>query len=119
VKLAVEEAESNTLRDHLSGRPPLYTSEIALVEVARAASVAGEREGIEAARRVLDGCELVELDPPLLERAASLASARLRSLDAVHLASALEVRPDEFLAYDRRLLQAAEAAGLRTESPGM
>ena len=106
------------MRAYLSSRPPLYTSEIALVEVTRAALVAGEADGLATARHVLGGCELVALDSPILERAASLANVRLRTLDAVHLASALEVQPDELVAYDRRLLEGAAGVGLATASPG-
>lgn len=66
---------------------------------------------------LFDRIELVAVTRDLLRRAAELTSERLRSLDAIHLATALEVDPDEVVAYDRRLLEAAEAAGLRTSSP--
>jgi hypothetical protein len=42
----------------------------------------------------------------------------VRTLDAVHLASALRVEADELVAYDRRLLAAAAANGLEVTSPG-
>jgi uncharacterized protein len=61
---------------------------------------------------------LVEVSATVLRTAAGLASAQLRSLDAIHLASALRVAPHEVIAYDRRLREAAEAAGLQASSPG-
>jgi predicted nucleic acid-binding protein len=117
-KLAVEEAESAALRRYLASRPTVYTSRLAFVEVVRAARVAGGESGASKARQILDGCELIEVETALLDRAAALADARLRTLDAIHLASALRVGPDEVLSYDRRLVEAAEAAGLAATSPG-
>jgi predicted nucleic acid-binding protein len=62
---------------------------------------------------------LVQLDEAILDRAADLSSPMLRSLDAVHLASATSLGPDLGLvfAYDSRLKQAAESLGLPVESP--
>ena len=68
--------------------------------------------------RLLRACLLVAVDEPILVRAAELASADLRALDAIHLATAEDVRPDELVAYDRRLLEAAAHAGFATASPG-
>jgi uncharacterized protein len=48
-----------------------------------------------------------------------LASRSLRSRDAIHVATALQIAPDEFVAYDERLLAAAQAEGLRTAAPGV
>jgi len=42
----------------------------------------------------------------------------VRTLDAVHLASALRIRARRMLVYDRRLAEAADAAGLETIAPG-
>jgi predicted nucleic acid-binding protein len=42
----------------------------------------------------------------------------VRSLDAIHLATALRVRPASFVAYDKRLADAARTAGLSVEMPG-
>jgi uncharacterized protein len=98
--------------------PRLYTSGIAVVEVTRAVSIANPEGGPQEARRLLERCELIEVEPSILEHAAQLAGSQLRALDAVHLASALLIRPDEMLVYDRRLVEAADQAGLRTASPG-
>lgn len=117
VKLVLTEPESRSLRDYIEDRR-LVTSEIALVEVVRAEKVADPPASpIASAISLFDRIELVAVTRDLLRRAAELTSERLRSLDAIHLATALELEPDELVAYDQRLLEAAQAAGLRTASP--
>jgi predicted nucleic acid-binding protein len=55
-----------------------------------------------------------------LWRAGRIFEPGLRSLDAIHVTTALELRPIRaFVSYDKRQLAAARAAGLRTVSPGM
>lgn len=54
----------------------------------------------------------------VLTDAAALGSRSVRTLEAVHLATALYVDADELVAYDRRLLDAAQSQGLSTASPG-
>jgi uncharacterized protein len=119
-KLVVREPESADLREYLDDGPVIATSRIATVEVARAAAVADPRA--EAQRRVdhlLDYCLLVDVTAGVLQNARRLASLTLRSLDAIHLATALELGPDEFVAYDRQLLRAAAEQGLRIAAPGV
>lgn len=119
MKLVVEEAESAALERHIAGDPVLATSRIALVEVARATAIANPAQEVqEEARRLLASCMLIDVSERLLLAAARLASATLRSLDAVHLASALRVEPDELIAYDRRLGAAAREHGLAVSRPG-
>jgi predicted nucleic acid-binding protein len=116
VKLVHLEPESHALLDFLRTSRVL-TSEIALVEVSRAEKIADSPSSIASAATLLDRIELVAVTREVLQRAAALTSRRLRSLDAIHLATALEVGPDDLVAYDQRLLEAAAAAGLRTASP--
>lgn len=118
VKLVQLEAESHALRRYLRSRLVL-TSELALVEVVRAEKVADPASSfpIASAASLFDRIELVSVTRELLRRAAVLTSRQLRSLDAIHLATALEVEPAALVAYDERLLQAAAAAGLKTASP--
>jgi predicted nucleic acid-binding protein len=116
VKLVHAEPESGALRRFLRTSRVL-TSEIAVVEVVRAEKVADPPSSVASAASLLDRIELVSVTRELLQRGAELTSRRLRSLDAIHLATALEVAPDELVAYDQRLLEAARAAGLRTASP--
>ena len=91
---------------------------MAVVEVARATQLANPDERVqEEVDTLLASCTLVDLTAPLLRRARTLASQSVRTLDAIHLASALRVEPDELLAYDRRLLDAASEHGLATAAP--
>ena len=119
MKLVLEEPESVALERHLGGAPVLVTSRIALVEVLRATVLANPAPEVhDEAERLLSNCMLVDVTSEVLRSAAGLASARVRTLDAVHLASALRVEPDELVAYDRRLLEAAAEHGIVTSSPG-
>jgi predicted nucleic acid-binding protein len=118
VKLIVREAESGALAHHLT-RARILTSELAVVEVSRAERIAGPTAGrIGTTALLLERLELVAVTRDVLRRAADLASGSVRSLDAVHLATALDVEPDELVAYDGRLLAAAAEAGLTVSSPG-
>lgn len=120
VKLVIDEPESSSLEEHLAGEPLLATSRVALIEVLRATSLANPAPEVRvAAEQLLASCMLVDLGDDLVRGAVSLASASVRTLDAIHLASALRIGPDEFVAYDRRLLDAALARGLTVSSPGV
>jgi uncharacterized protein len=120
VKLVVEEAESSALRSFLEREQPLLaTSAIAVVEVMRAVRVAGlGAEGARRTRRQLDEADLLDVDRGLLEEAVTWTSAQVRSIDAIHLASAVRIGARQMLVYDRRLAEAAAAAGLEVLSPG-
>lgn len=116
-KLLVQEPETRALSLYLRDRR-LTTSELAIVEVSRVERLAEpERETGATALRLLAEVDLIALSRPLLERAAELTSRRVRSLDAIHLASALATDPNAFVAYDRRLLDAATEAGLTVARP--
>lgn len=119
MKLVIEEPESQALANHLRGRPTLATSRLAVVEVSRATALANPAAEVRrATARLLDSCVLVDLGRELLRAAARLTSRAVRTLDAIHLASALRVDADEFLAYDRILLAAAIQHGLLASHPG-
>lgn len=96
----------------------LITSSLSVVEVQRGARIADPVTGARKARELLDRLRLVDIDRELLEDAVSYSSAHVRSLDAIHLASALRVGARQMLVYDWRLAEAASAAGLETLSPG-
>ncbi|MGH2973479.1 MAG: PIN domain-containing protein [Solirubrobacterales bacterium] len=119
VKLVVEEAESAALRPFLDGFDVLATSRVAVVEVGRAAwrhsAIATDR-----AAEVLDVVVLVELDATLAGGSAGVAPDSLRTLDAIHLASAQALAEDlqVFVTYDLRLAAAARALGLGVATPG-
>lgn len=62
---------------------------------------------------------LLAVDAPVLEAAAGLGPAELRTLDAIHVASALSLGGDlrAFVTYDERQASAARKAGLPVETP--
>jgi predicted nucleic acid-binding protein len=118
VKLVLAEQESAALRDALLEFDAVVSSELAVVEVGRATRRAGGARAGERGAVVLDAVALLRLDRMVLDRAAALAPSTLRSLDAIHLATALELGgPVRFVAYDERLLEAATMLGLATASP--
>ncbi len=118
VKLVVEEPESRSLRRFLRRRPVRVSSALARVEVLRAVRAHG-REAWIRARRVLARIRLLRLSDDVLDEAAQLDPGVLRSLDAIHLASARALGGDleSVLTYDERMRQAAELLGLDVESP--
>lgn len=120
LKLAREEVESAALGEWLSSQPevPVITSELGRVEVLRAARRAGG-EVLTEARAVIGDLDLVPLDRGVQDLACDIGDAPLRTLDALHLASAVLLRDElsAFVAYDHRLVSAAQAAGLPTKMP--
>ena len=73
--------------------------------------------GQARAELLLASCLLVDVTPELLRAACRLTSREVRTLDAIHLASAQRVNPDEMLVYDVRLADAASRAGFSVASP--
>jgi predicted nucleic acid-binding protein len=120
VKLVVVEPETRALRHFLSGVEPnaLITSALARAELLRAARRRDELT-LRTARELLDAIAAVTINESLLEHAGSLEPLTLRTLDAIHLATALELGADlsALVAYDARLLAAAAAAAVPTLSP--
>lgn len=119
VKLVVTEPESTALRLYLVEHRERVSSALAHVEVCRAARRKGASEAaLRRAEQVLARIGLVAIDEPLLRDAAALSPTGLRSLDAVHLATALSLDSlDAVVTYDRRFDAAASEAGLAVESP--
>lgn len=121
VKLLVNEADSADLARYLAGSGPRLTSRISEVEVRRAVARSGAP--VEAGRvdSLFAALAIRELDGPLAAAAGRLAPPGLRTLDAIHLATALELVPElgAFVTYDQHLAEAAAAAGLPTVSPGI
>jgi len=118
VKLAVREPESAALRKHLRRRHPLISSALARTEVLRALLPGGET-AIAAGRRVLARLDLVRINDRVLNEAGTLAPVELRSLDAIHLATAGRLGADvrEVVTYDERMAVAARAMGYKVASP--
>lgn len=119
VKLAVEEPETAALREHLAQRGSrrvssalLRTESLRAVRHLGAEAVATVREGL---RRI----DLVAIDDRILDAAGTLEPRVLRTLDAIHLATAMAVGDDLELivTYDERMVEAARLLGLSTATP--
>ena len=117
VKLVVPEAESVPMLRWYVEAERVVTSRVGVVELRRAA--ARYRHDAGGLRSLLASVEVFELDTRVADRAASTDPALLRALDAIHLATALELGDGlgAFITYDARLAEAARAAGLPVVMP--
>jgi uncharacterized protein len=120
VKLVHAEAESNALRTWLHERAETGWVSSVLTEIESFRALA--RYAPNAVSRlpaVLDQIDLIDLDSPVRTLAQTARPVTVRSLDAIHLGSAQHVGQEltSFVTYDKRLLDAARAAGLPTDSP--
>jgi predicted nucleic acid-binding protein len=118
VKLAVEEPQSAALRRYLRRRRPLVSSALARTEVLRALLFEGER-GIRRGRDVLARLDMIRVSDRILDLAGDLVPASVRSLDAIHIATAQRLGRDlgRIVSYDERMIEAAAALGIKTSSP--
>ena len=119
VKLLVNEPETEPLRSELRRFPRRASSLLLHVELLRAIKRQAVPSLLPAARRQLQLIDLITIDTSILDRAAYLDPPRLRSFDAVHLATALALGADlgALFAYDERLIAGAAALGLPISSP--
>lgn len=121
MKLVRHEDETAALRQWLDLRreQPVVTSELGRVEILRAARRVGGRVLTEA-RALLGDLDLVPLDRVVQDLACDIGIPPLRTLDALHLASAVLLNTEltAFIAYDHRVTAAAQAAGLVVAAPG-
>lgn len=116
VKRYVAEPGSDLVRSAMADATGWFMCRIGFVETLRAVGLAAGARAADAVRREWASFSVIEVDAALAERAAALTlSHRLRSLDALHLASAL-LLPAEVVTvatWDERLHRAARANGLR------
>jgi predicted nucleic acid-binding protein len=117
-KLLVQETHSDALVafvDALDEEDSLVASQLLETELRRMAT----RHALpqQAVTEVLHGVSLVLPERDFFYRAGLLPGRHLRSLDALHLITAMDAEVDTFLTYDHRLMQSAEAIGLPSLSP--
>jgi hypothetical protein len=118
-KLVISERGSTALRRWVSVRDDLmFSSDLLRTELLRATRRVAPEQMVQA-RAVLESLILLILSTEVCERAALLEPEGLRSLDALHLAAALEVGDDlqGLLTYDRQLAEGAAALGIEVISP--
>lgn len=118
VKLAVHEPESVALRRYLRRRRPLVSSALAKTEVVRALLPLGP-EAVRRGHDVLARIDLARVNDRVLVGAGTLLPFDVRSLDAIHLATARELGSDlaRMVTYDERMTVAARAMGLTVLAP--
>ncbi|GAB2636902.1 type II toxin-antitoxin system VapC family toxin [Kribbella swartbergensis] len=120
VKLAHAESESQALRDWLDVRAETGWTSSVLAEIESSRALARYApDAVVRLHPVLDLIDLVELDAGIRILAQTVRPATVRSLDAIHLATALRIRPQltSFVTYDKRLADAARSAGLPVDVP--
>lgn len=118
VKLVVREPETEELVRFVQGDPAIVSSALAWTEVMRAiARVGGDTARAEA---VLRGVALIPIDDGIVRSAATLEPSTLRTLDAIHLATALSLGRElsQLVTYDDRLARAGIEAGVAAVAPG-
>ena len=117
VKLVVPEAETAPLTAFVERHAVLTSCSLARVEVLRAARPHGA-DAIATARTLIAKLDLVQHDDELLNLAGDL-DGPLRSLDAVHVAAAMELGEGlvALVTYDRQMARAAESLGLPVAAP--
>ena len=118
VKLAVQEPESAALRRFLARRQPLVSSALARTEVARALLPSGP-EAVARGEEVLRRIQLLRINDRVLSAAGHLLPTELRSLDAIHLASAdqLGASVRQIVTYDERMAETARTIGWIVVAP--
>ncbi len=119
VKLVVEEEETAALIAWIdTADREIVSSDLARTELLRAVRRAAP-DRLVRARDVLDAVTLLELTTQIYEEAARVDPPLLRTLDAMHLAVALDLGDDleTIVTYDDRLADAAAANGVRVTAP--
>lgn len=127
VKRVLDEAASPQLAARLEelerGGNELLTSTLSWVEVTRALKSRCERLGLDSLEgrdaQALSGIAGFPVSYEVIALARRIGPQSLRSLDAIHCATATLVDADMILAYDERLLRSAKQIGLAVESPGV
>ncbi len=119
VKLVIQEAESGPLRDWTSQADRVPVScDLARSELLRAVRRADATKVVRA-REVLDSIIITRVTTGIFEEAGRLDPVVLRTLDAVHLAAALDLGDDlvGLVTYDTRLAEAAQQIGIAVIAP--
>lgn len=117
VKLVVDEPESIEMQRWYVEGERVLCSVVGMIETRRA--VQRRRHDELHLEHVLGAIEFIEISKAIAARAGSIPPATVRTLDAIHLATALSMQPGlaAFVTYDDRLAAAARALGLPVVSP--
>ncbi len=121
-KLFIAERETSDLRQWLAdlSTPHLVSSALLAVELLRLLRLVHPAMVTPAEQFLAADVDIVEVTPPVLGDATTVPPPRLRTLDAIHLATALDLGAsvDILVTYDKALIEAARATGLTVAFPG-
>lgn len=120
LKMVHEEPQSAALREYLAAvDAPRFVSSTLLAVEARRGTLRTRPNRLPRVDVLLTTIGRVEISDPVIESAGRLPDPLLRSLDTIHLATALLIRDDVdvLVSYDQRLLDAAQAHGIPTAAP--
>lgn len=121
-KLFIAEQETPDLQQWIArqSEPHLVSSALLSVELIRLLELMNPAAVATAELFLATDVDIVEITPPVLEDAATVPPPRLRTLGAIHLATALDLGDsvDVMLTYDKLLVEASRAAGLPVAFPG-
>ncbi|MHB8318804.1 MAG: PIN domain-containing protein [Acidimicrobiales bacterium] len=119
VKLVVAERESEAVTSWVADHEAeLVSSDLLRTELMRVVKL-GAPAHIHRARHVIDSVDMMKLSTNIFERAGEIGPESLRSLDALHLAAALELGDylDGVVTYDVRLADAVATHGVEVVAP--
>ena len=122
IKLLVEETHSKAFAAFYDGHADAEWVSSALLRIELTRAVARAMPALlPEARDLLTAFSYIAIDDEIVDGAISEPDRGLRSLDAIHLATARILAPEleALVTYDDRLVKAATDAGLATVSPGM
>lgn len=117
-RVVLGEPDAQAIRARLAQFDPWFANELLVVELRRL----GRREGVlPQAERTLAAVNLVPLTRTLLERASRLDPVEVRSLDAIHLCTAVDLHSAGSIAavltYDLQLQAGCKHHRITIEAP--
>ena len=117
--ILVDEPDRTALARFLEPYPILASSLLLIVEAERAVARRAGRPASALTASFIGDLHLVDFDHVIADRAASIGPATLRSLDAIHLATAMELAESlgAFVTYDQRQADAGRLLGLPVVTP--
>jgi predicted nucleic acid-binding protein len=120
LKLVVTEDHTDALREWATDNEVAFVSSDLLRTEALRAVRHQDAQVRTAVRDELAVVRCLRVSRAICDIAAELHPSVMRTLDAVHVATALSVAPDvdTLVTYDRRMAEASRAAGLTSLSPG-
>jgi predicted nucleic acid-binding protein len=117
LKLIVDEESSSAMRNWYTANDQVWSSHLLYTEALRAAQRL--QIDLQLVQEALDTVTLILPSAATYTSAGRLEPHRLRSLDALHLASAIEIGSDldGIVVYDQRLADAARDTSIEVVSP--